>query len=236
MLIVFTRVIIIYIFLLIAMRLMGKKQLGELQPFEFAVTLIVAELACIPMSDTTVPITYGLVPIFTLFVMHLVFSKIIKHSIKLRRVINGKPIVVIDNNGINYKTLKVLDMTINDLLESLRGQGYFSPSSIKYAVIETNGDLTVLPKAENTPLTPKDMNIEVEQNTIPYMIICEGRLMSHNMQLSGIENSLVDKILEKYDLEQKEVLLLTIMDGKDIYLQAKNKPCITTTVSEVEND
>lgn len=236
MLIVFTRVIIIYIFLLIAMRLMGKKQLGELQPFEFAVTLIVAELACIPMSDTTVPITYGLVPIFTLFVMHLVFSKIIKHSIKLRRVINGKPIVVIDNNGINYKTLKSLDMTINDLLESLRGQGYFSPSCIKYAVIETNGDLTVLPKAEDTPLTPKDLNIEVEQNTIPYMIICEGKLMSHNMQLSGIEHNLVDKILEKYDLKQKDILLLTIMNGEDIYLQAKNKPCITTTVSEVEND
>lgn len=95
MLIIFTRAIIIYIFLLIAMRLMGKKQLGELQPFEFAITLIAAEIACIPMSDTTVPVIYGLVPIFTLFVLHLVVTKLVKHSIKLRRIINGKPIIEI---------------------------------------------------------------------------------------------------------------------------------------------
>ena len=94
MLIVFTRAILIYIFLLITMRLMGKKQLGELQPFEFAVTLIAADLACIPMSDTSVPILYGLVPILTLFVIHLVLTKIMKHSIRLRRVINGKPIEI----------------------------------------------------------------------------------------------------------------------------------------------
>ena len=105
MLIVFTRAIVIYIFLLIVMRLMGKKQLGELQPFEFAITLIAAELACIPMSDTQVPILYGLVPIFTLFVVEFCLTKIVKHSLKMRKLINGKPVIVITPNGIDFEAV-----------------------------------------------------------------------------------------------------------------------------------
>lgn len=233
MLIVFTRAIIIYIFLLIVMRLMGKKQLGELQPFEFAITLIIAELACIPMSDTTVPVAFGIIPIFTLFIVHLLLAKIMKHSIKMRRILNGKPIIVIDPNGINAKALDELDMTVNDLMESLRGASYFSPAEVRYAIVETNGDLTVLPKSEFAPLTQGDMNITSEEKSVPYMIICEGRLLSHNTQLSGIESDTVKKILEKYKLKQKQILLLTVMNNDEIFLQPKNKPAIITTVKEV---
>ncbi len=235
MLIVFTRAILIYIFLLITMRLMGKKQLGELQPFEFAVTLIAADLACIPMSDTSVPILYGLVPILTLFVIHLVLTKIMKHSIRLRRVINGKPIVVIDSNGINYKTISELDMTINDLLESLRGAGYFSPAQVHCAIVETNGELTVLPKAGLTPLTPDDIDIDVVQSCVPYMLICEGKLLSQNMQLAGMSSDTVKKILEKHDLKQKKVLLLTVTDKGDLFLQPIGSKSIITSLNEVNN-
>ncbi len=160
MLIVFTRAIIIYVFLLIVMRLMGKKQLGELQPFEFAITLIVADLACIPMGDTSMPITYGLVPIFTLFVIHLLVTKLTKHSIKLRKLINGKPIIVINGDGIDYEMMKSLDMTVNDLMEALRSNGFFSPDEVEFAIVETNGDLSVLPKTENIPLTRGDRVLE----------------------------------------------------------------------------
>lgn len=235
MLIIFTRAIIIYVFLLIAMRLMGKKQLGELQPFEFAVTLIAAELACIPMSDTTVPIIYGLVPIFTLFVLHLIVTKLVKHSIKLRRVINGKPIIVIDSEGINYKSISKLDMTVNDLMESLRGEGYFTPSDVQYAIVETNGDLSVLPKSDTAPATLGDLNISIEQKSIPYMLICEGKLLINNLQSSGIKQKVVDNILNKYKLKQKDVLLLSIQNGEYIFLQPKLKPYIKAKVSEVFN-
>ncbi len=236
MLIIFSRAIMIYFFLLVTMRLMGKKQLGELQPFEFAITLIAADLACIPMSDTSVPILYGLVPILTLFVIHLVLTKLIKHSIKFRRVINGKPIVVIDSTGINYKTISELDMTINDLLESLRGAGYFSPSQVHYAIVETNGDLTVLPKSIYTPLTSKDLGLEVpQQASVPYMIICEGKLLSQNMQLAGISSETVRKILDKYDLKQKKVLLLTVTDNGELFLQPISKPAVLTSLNEVNN-
>lgn len=236
MLIIFTRAIIVYVFLLIVMRLMGKKQLGELQPFEFAITLIVAEIACIPMGDSTVPIVFGLVPIFTLFVLHLIVGKISKHSIKMRRIINGKPIIVIDFEGINYKAISKLDMTLNDLFESLRAAGYFNPSEVQYAIVETNGDLTVLPKSESAPATLGDLNIETEQKTIPFMIICEGKLLEQNLQASGLKKELIYDILDNFKLKEKEILLLLIQGGKDIYLQPINEPCIVTTVDEVTNE
>lgn len=218
------------------MRLMGKKQLGELQPFEFAVTLIVAELACIPMSDSTVPIAFGLVPIFTLFVLHLLVTKLLKHSIKLRRVINGKPIMVIDSEGINYKSISMLDMTVNDLMESLRGQGFFSPGEVQFAIVETNGDLSIMPKNCSQPVSLTDMNIDAEQKTVPYMLICEGKLMSKNLQLSGLSQDIIDKILKKYKLKQKDLLLLLVQGNENLYIQPIKSHAIITTVDEIESE
>ena len=103
------------------------------------------------------PITYGLVPIFTLFVIHLLVTKLTKHSIKLRKLINGKPIIGINGGGIDYEMMKSLDMTVNDLMEALRSNGFFSPDEVEFAIVETNGDLSVLPKTENIPLTRGDI-------------------------------------------------------------------------------
>lgn len=241
MLIVFTRAILIYVFLLIVMRLMGKKQLGELQPFEFAITLIVADLACIPMGDISVPISYGIVPIFTLFVIHLLVTKLVKHSIKLRKIVNGKPIIVINENGIDYDMISKLDMTVNDLLESLRGSGYFSPDEVEYAIVETNGDLSVLPKKSNSPMTcgdyesyaSQDTAASEEKNEIPYTLICEGKLMSDNIKKSNVDPSLVTRVLEKYRYKQKEILLLTVRNKETLFLQPIRSACIVTSVNEV---
>lgn len=241
MLIVFTRAIIIYVFLLIVMRLMGKKQLGELQPFEFAITLIVADLACIPMGDTSMPITYGLVPIFTLFVIHLLVTKLTKHSIKLRKLINGKPIIVINGDGIDYDMMTSLDMTVNDLMEALRSNGYFSPDEVEFAIVETNGDLSVLPKTENIPLTRGDIESinsggtsgDNTDATIPYMLIAEGKRMSENIEKCGIDENVITDILNKYSLKQKDVLLLTVRNNETIFLQPKKAKAISTSVSEV---
>ena len=168
MLIVFTRSIIIYFFLLIAMRLMGKKQLGELQPFEFAVTLIAAELACIPMSDTQVPVLYGLVPIFTLFVVEFTITKIVKHSIRMRKLINGKPVIVITPDGIDYEAINKLDMTIHDIMEAIRSKNYSSPAELEWAIVETNGDMSVVPKTENRGVTLGDLNLQSMPAVLPY--------------------------------------------------------------------
>ncbi len=223
MLTVFTRAIIIYVFLLIAMRLMGKKQLGELQPFEFAITLIVAELACIPMSDTQVPVLYGLVPIFTLFIIEFVFTKAVKHSIKIRNLVNGKPVVVMTPHGIDYKAISRLDMTISDLMEALRGNGCFSPAEVQYAIAETNGDISIVKKEQNGQ----------PQTKLPFMIICEGKTMSANILKSGANEQNVAALLKKKNLRTKDVLLLTAEKDGDFYLQPINGACETGSAKEL---
>lgn len=230
MLIVFVRAILIYIFLLVAMRLMGKKQLGELQPFEFAVTLIMAELACIPMSDTTVPVIYGLVPIFTLFIVQFALTKLIKHSLKARRLINGKPVIVINPCGIDYRAISMLDLTVNDLLEALREKNYLSPEELEYAIFETNGDVSVIPKAR--PLTTEDMHLNAPPAQLPYAVICEGKKMSDNVRKGKIDYALVEKVLKAHDLKQKNVLLMTVTGGENFYLQPKSGRYITGRLEE----
>lgn len=230
MLIVFVRAILIYIFLLIAMRLMGKKQLGELQPFEFAVTLIMAELACIPMSDTTVPVIYGLVPIFTLFIVQFALTKLIKHSLKARRLINGKPVIVINPCGIDYRAISMLDLTVNDLLEALREKNYLSPEELEYAIFETNGDVSVIPKAR--PLTTEDMHLNAPPAQLPYAVICEGKKMSDNIRKGKIDYASVEKVLKAHDLKQKNVLLMTVTGGENFYLQPKSGRYITGRLEE----
>lgn len=230
MLIVFVRAILIYFFLLVAMRLMGKKQLGELQPFEFAVTLIMAELACIPMSDTTVPVIYGLVPIFTLFIVQFALTKLIKHSLKARRLINGKPVIVINPCGIDYRAISMLDLTVNDLLEALREKNYLSPEELEYAIFETNGDVSVIPKAR--PLTTEDMHLNAPPAQLPYAVICEGKKMSDNVRKGKIDYALVEKVLKAHDLKQKNVLLMTVTGGENFYLQPKSGRYITGRLEE----
>ena len=230
MLIVFVRAILIYIFLLVAMRLMGKKQLGELQPFEFAVTLIMAELACIPMSATTVPVIYGLVPIFTLFIVQFALTKLIKHSLKARRLINGKPVIVINPCGIDYRAISMLDLTVNDLLEALREKNYLSPEELEYAIFETNGDVSVIPKAR--PLTTEDMHLNAPPAQLPYAVICEGKKMSDNIRKGKIDYASVEKVLKAHDLKQKNVLLMTVTGGENFYLQPKSGRYITGRLEE----
>ncbi len=225
MLTVFTRAIIIYVFLLIAMRLMGKKQLGELQPFEFAITLIVAELACIPMSDTQVPVLYGLVPIFTLFIIEFVVTKAVKHSIRMRKLINGKPVLVMTPEGIDYKAISSLDMTVSDLTEALRGNGCFSPAEVLYAIAETNGDISVLKKEQNGAARTK----------IPYTVICEGKTMSENIKKAGLSEDGIFSFLSDKKIKAKDVLLLTAESGGDYYLQPINAACETGDAKELEH-
>ena len=233
MLIVFTRSILIYLFLLIVMRLMGKKQLGELQPFEFTITLIAAELACIPMSDTQVPILYGLVPIFTLFVVEFVLTKIVKHSIKMRRIINGKPVIVITPDGIDFEAINKLDMTVHDIMESIRAKDYTSPDEIEWAIIETNGDMSVVPKTVNKAVTVGDMGLaNIEQTQLPYSVICEGKRMGRNIKRCNLDENKVQSLLDKLGYKQEEILLLLVTGGDSFYLQPRSGKFVTGMISE----
>lgn len=219
MLSLFVRCIVIYFFLLVAMRLMGKRQLGELQPFEFAITLVASELACIPMGDPNIPIVYGIISVFTLFLVHIIITKLAVKSLRFRKVLNGKPVIVIERGNILPEIMKELNMNIDDLLEALRGNGYFNPAEVEYAIVETNGSMTVLPKSEAKPLTPADVKVELPRSSIPVTAIMEGNFMGANIAaLDGIDKERILRLLASVDIEQKDVLLLLVA-GDDVFVQ-----------------
>lgn len=231
MLIIFVRCLIIYFALLIVMRLMGKRQLGELQPFEFAITLIIADVVSIPMQDTSIPILHGIIPILTIFIIHLIISKLNFKSIRFRKIIDGNPTIIINENGLNYKAMKSLNMHINDLMESLRGQGYFNLKDVHIAIVETNGTLSVLPKFNATEVTNLDLDIEGNEPCLPYSIILEGKIMKDTLTKYGkMDKNDIKTLLKKHRLKVKDVYLLSIDDNNEVFIQPYSKKSIVEVI------
>lgn len=217
------RSIVIYLFVLIVIRLMGKRQVGEMQPFEFVITLIIADLACIPMAELAVPLVHGLVPIFSLLILHFLICFLSRKSMKIRYMLSGRPAILISPRGINYMELKKLNMTLDDLIEALRGSEVFNIEDVAYAIIETNGKMCVIKKATIEPPTREDMKIEITPNGLPVNIIMDGKLMKENVSLTGIDEKFIDKCLKKAKVNKiKEVLLFTLDNNGNCFVQAKN--------------
>lgn len=214
---------------------MGKRQLGELQPFEFVITLVTSELACIPMSDPTIPIIYGIIPVFTLFIAHLFITKIASKSVRFRRIINGKPVVIIEKGNILPEVMKELNMDADDLMEALRGKDIFNPSEVEYAIIETNGSMTVLPKSSCKPICPEDMDVEVEKAYMPVTLILEGNFLGNNLSITdGVTKQGIMKLLSRINMESKDVLLL-LLQGKKVFVQPYKGDSLTVRLEEGES-
>ena len=177
MIITFIRSIILYIIVLVVMRLMGKREIGQLQPFELAISIMIADLASIPMSDSGIPITNGIIPILGLLVMHLIISIINMKSIKGRGIICGKPSILIYRGRIDEKVLKKERFTINELEERLRGNNIVNIGDVEYAILETNGQVTVIQKPDKRNTIPADFNIQPEDEGIPYDVVIAGKIM-----------------------------------------------------------
>lgn len=219
------RSIIIYCIVLFAVRLMGKRQIGDMQPFELVVTLIIADLACIPMSDVSIPIVFGIVPLLTLVILHYLFSFINRKSMLFRKILNGKPIIVIDKQGINYKALQKLNMTLNDLTEGLRASQCFNIQDVAYAIVETNGNISVLLKSQASPATTSDLKLSVEESCLNVILINDGKLVKENLQNLNLDYSFIDKILKEQKITSvSNVLILTVNSNGEIFFQEKNKP------------
>ena len=225
----FIRSIIIYLFVLFAIRFMGKRQVGEMQPFEFVITLIIADLATIPMSEISVPIIHGLVPIIGMIVLHHFICLISRKSMKARYLISGRSAIVMNPDGINYKELKALNMTIDDLIEALRNSSVFNLDDVAYAIIETNGKLCVIKKSTIDQPTREDLKIQVPPASLPVSIIMDGRLMKENLNLTGIKDEQINECIKNADINSyKDVLLMTLDANGLVYIQPKNG--IATTV------
>ena len=185
MLIIFFRAIILYVVVLIVMRLMGKREIGQMQPFELAISIMIADLAATPMAETGIPISNGIVPILGLLVMHLVISTLNIKSTKAREIICGKPSILIYRGKIDEKTLRKERFTINELEERLRDNNIFNIGDVDYAILETSGQITVIPKPNKRNTTPKDFNIEPEYEGISYDLVVDGKVMYKKLEKIG---------------------------------------------------
>ncbi len=236
MLNLFIRCLVLYFVLLIAMRLMGKRQLGELQPFELAITLVASDLVCIPMADSSIPILYGIIPVFSLFLVHILITKLATKSIRFRKFLNGKPIIIIQNGNILPDVMKELNLNIDDIMEALRGAGYFNPSEVEYAILETNGNLSVMPKAQNRPLSPDDVDIQVEKAQIPIAVIMEGEFVAENLsRLKGDVKEKVLAYLSEINLKEADVLVLLVA-GQNVFVQPYKDDFIMAALPQDDED
>ena len=223
MLVTFFRAILLYIIVLIVMRLMGKREIGQLQPFELAISIMIADLASIPMTDTGVPISNGIIPILGLLVMHLVISVVNLKSIKAREIICGKPRILIYRGRIDEKALKKERFTINELEERLRGNNVVNLCDVEYAILETSGNITVIQKPEKRNTIPEDFNIVPDYEGISYDLVVDGKIMDENLKKLGKNYQWLKKQVEKFNISPEEALVVTI-DGKgQIFCQEKEK-------------
>ena len=182
MLIIFFRAIVLYILVLIVMRLMGKREIGQLQPFELAIAIMIADLASIPMTDTGVPISNGIVPILGLLVMHLLISIINLKSMKAREIICGKPRILIYRGKIDENALKKERFTLNELQERLRDKNIVNIFDVEYAILETSGQISVIEKSNKRYTIPEDFGITPEYEGIPYDLVVDGKVMTKNLK------------------------------------------------------
>ena len=223
MLITFFRAIVLYLIVLIVMRFMGKREIGQLQPFELAISIMIADLASIPMTEIGIPLFNGIVPILGLLVMHLIISVINLKSLKAREIMCGKPSILIYRGKINEKELRKERFTINELQERLRGNNVVNLGDVEYAILETSGQVTVILKPEKRNTIPEDFNILPEYEGIPYDLVVDGKVMNKNLKIIGKDYNWLKKQVEKFDMTPEEALVVTI-DGKgQIFCQKRAK-------------
>jgi len=223
MLVILIRTIILYILVLVVMRFMGKREIGQLQPFELAISIMIADLASIPMTDTGIPISNGIIPILGLLVMHLIISFINLKSIRAREIICGRPTILIYRGKIDEKALKKERFTINELEERLRGSNVVNLGDVEFAILETSGQITVVQKPGRRTTIPQDFDIEPEYEGLPYDLIVDGKILYENLEKIGKDVLWLEKEVAKLDIKVNEILIFTF-DGKgEIFCQKKEE-------------
>ena len=220
MLSIIFRSIIIYFGVLIFIRLMGKRQIGELQPFELVITIIIADLATAPMAQTSIPLAYGLIPVATLVILHYLISLLSRRSIFLRKVLNGKPVIVISPDGIEYQNLKSLNMNFDDLSEGLRTCGYYRIEDVQYAIVETNGTFNVIAKSEQSPVVNANLGINVDEAAMPVNLISAGKIINENIKTLKVSLAFIKEQASKLGTTSlKDIMLFSMDPNGKVFMQ-----------------
>ncbi|HIR30669.1 MAG TPA: DUF421 domain-containing protein [Candidatus Faecousia faecavium] len=210
MILSYLRTLILYLILIFSVRLMGKRQIGQMEASEFVVTMLVANLAAIPMQDAGIPLYSGLVPILTVLGMELVLSGLILRSVFLRRLFCGKPVILIDNGKIISDNLRNTRVTLDELMGHLREKDVLDIQTVQYAILETNGNLSVFPYPKHLPATAKDAGIQAAKQYLPLPIIEDGYLFRKNLEQAGKDETWLKGVLSQHGADISDTLLLTI--------------------------
>ncbi len=221
MLLSYFRTVILYLILIAVVRCMGKRQIGQMEPAEFVVTMLVANLASIPMQDGGIPLYSGLVPILTVLGVELLLSGCSLRWVKMRRLLCGKPVILIENGKILRKNLQSTRITLDELTELLRQKDVLRIDTVRYAILETNGNLSVFPYARYLPAEAADAQIRVSDPSLPYTVIADGRIYTHNLHLSGKDKKWLDATLNSHDCRPSQVFLLTVDGNGKVYCLKK---------------
>ena len=222
MIILFTRTLIIYAIVVLSLRLMGKRQIGQLQPSELVVAFMISELATIPLSDVDIPIMYGIVPMLALVICEVVFSYASLKSERLRVLMNGKPQLLIRNGKLQRNELLRARINIDDLMEELRKVGVFSLSDIDTVVLETGGTISIIPKAQASPPVNRDLGIKSTQQKIPYVFVCDGKLRHSELSRSGKSEKWIWDIIKKHNISDIRDVFILSEDGEgNVFIQKR---------------
>jgi len=201
---------------------MGKRQIGEMEPFELVITLIIADLATIPMAEQTIPIWYGIVPLIAITIVHFLISFLTNKSTIMRDIISGKPVIVVDQGKIDFKELKKLNMSCEELIEQLRNLDYFDIGDINFAIVERSGKISIIPKADSMPTTREDMQIKTAESDIFYCIIENGKPVKRNfkeMNLLNTMDGIMQDVIHNMLCTQEQLLFAHLSPSGDIYAQ-----------------
>lgn len=222
MVIAFTRTIILYLLIIIGIRIMGKRQVGELEPSELVLDLIIADLAAVPMQDFGIPLLSGMIPILTLLCVTMILSVLTMKNIRFRAIICGRPSIIVENGRINQSEMHRNRFTLDELNEELRLQSVTDLTTVKYAILETSGRVSVILSAGDQPLTPRDLSLSPQEPGLPTVIINDGRLLDRNLKARGLNEGWLQKRLEEHHASSvADVFYLSVDQENQVYFVAR---------------
>lgn len=219
------RTMLLYALLLLLVRLLGKRQLGQMEPSEFVVSMLLANLATIPMEEPSTPVMHGIVPIALIFAAEYLIAYLTLRSIFIRRLFCGKPVILIENGKISAKNLRRTRINLDELTMHLREKEIFDLSEVKFAILETNGQLSTLMYTKNMPASAKEAGIKVQETELPITLISDGKLMRDNLDLTDKTEQWVQTELKKRNCTQKQTLLLTVDAANRVYFVKREDLC-----------
>ena len=221
MILSFLRTAFLYLVLILAVRLMGKRQIGQMEASEFVVTMLVANLASIPMQDGAIPLYSGLVPILTVMGLELVLAGLLLRSVFMRKLFCGKPVILIDNGKILETSLRKTRITLDELMGHLRQKDVLDIQTVQFAILETDGTLSVFPYPEHRPACAKDAGVKAAQQYLPITLIQDGQLCRENLVLAGKNGDWLEKTLKKHSASRESTLLLTVDESGSVLWMGK---------------